>query len=79
MSSMDVAGEGYISVSVVCFSSRQVLEAVGRKDLPRAARVPDIVDRSISALANADQHPPHLAGRLVSAVAPLRLASNALA
>ena len=36
---MGVAEEGYISVSVVYFSSRQVLEAVGRKDLPRAAAV----------------------------------------
>src|ERR1700674_1570017 len=39
MSSRGVAGEGYISLSVVCFSSRQVLQAVGRKDLSRAAAV----------------------------------------
>src|SRR5450759_6029584 len=39
MSSMGVAGEGYISVLVVCFSARHVLEAVGRKDLPRATAV----------------------------------------
>src|SRR5271169_6378323 len=39
MSSMGVAEEGCILVLVVCFSSRQVLEAVGRKDLPRATAV----------------------------------------
>src|ERR1700732_1899940 len=39
MSSMGVAEEGCIWVLVVCFSSRQVLEAVGRKDLPRATAV----------------------------------------
>src|ERR1700687_783889 len=39
MSSMGVAGEGCILVLVAYFSSRQVLEAAGRKDLPRATAV----------------------------------------
>src|SRR5450759_3885440 len=60
MSSMDVAGEGYISVSVVCFSSRQILEAVGRKDLSRAAAVRDSAAGGDSGreIATSASHPP---------------------
>src|SRR6266851_5722431 len=59
MSSMGVAGEEYISVSVVCFSSRQVLEAVGRKDLSRAAAVGGSVAGGDSGLeiATSASHP----------------------